>query len=260
MNSRDYPWYDSVWLSAYHQARATIAARAPGRLGDFDQALSIFRTRPAFKPCLLDSAFDADTLDDIRRATAALAPAQLELHEARSFRRFVVHDHPLFNALQQRIVDRVGEAVGEAVEASYNFLSLYGPLGVCPLHLDAPLAKWTLDLCIDQSDAWPIYFSPIVGWPRPGDYAHDWEDRVKREFAGAFTAHSLEPGQAVVFSGSSQWHYRDAMPGTGAKKFCDLLFFHFVPRGTLELSDPANWARLFGIPELAREARPAVAA
>jgi hypothetical protein len=83
---------------------------------------------------------------------------------------------------------------------------------------------------------------------------------IAREISGAFTAHSLVPGQAVVFSGSSQWHYRDSMPGTRAGKFCDLVFFHFVPRGTLKLSDPANWAQWFGVPELAQQARPTVGA
>ena len=31
--------------------------------------------------------------------------------------------------------------------------------------MDAPDAKWTLDLCNEQSDAWPIHFSRIMPWP-----------------------------------------------------------------------------------------------
>jgi hypothetical protein len=30
-----------------------------------------------------------------------------------------------------------------------------------------------------------------------------------------------------------------------------LLFFHFVPLGTLEIVRPENWARLFDVPDLA---------
>jgi hypothetical protein len=86
---------------------------------------------------------------------ASLRPTDLELHEARTFGRFVVHDHPYFTELQQHIVPLVSAAVGEPVEAAYNFLSLYGGLGVCPPHMDSPEAKWTLDLCLNQSAPWP---------------------------------------------------------------------------------------------------------
>jgi hypothetical protein len=37
----------------------------------------------------------------------------------------------------------------------------------------------------------------------------------------------------------------------GKEPFCNLVFFHFVPTGMLETVMPENWARLFGIPELA---------
>ncbi len=250
INSPAYPWYDSLWLSAYERAKVVVRAHSPARLAHFEHAFDVFRTRPDFEVRLFERVFDDGVLDEIRRVAATLEPSQLELHEARAFRRFVVHDHSFFNELQQRTIDLVSEAAGEPVEASYNFLSLYGPQGVCPLHLDAPIAKWTLDLCISQSQPWPIHFAPVAPWPLPGVYDGSWEEQVKREVADAFTTHTLQPGQAVVFSGSSQWHYRDVMPGDGAKKSCDLLFFHFIPRGTAELARPANWARLFGIPEL----------
>jgi hypothetical protein len=74
-----------------------------------------------------------------------------------------------------------------------------------------------------------------------------------------FMPYTLWPGQAVVFSGSSQWHYRNAMPDASGRQFCDLLFFHFIPRGTGELVVPANWPRLFGVPECrGRRARQSV--
>jgi len=254
MGSQDYPWYDSLWLSAYERGRHILRTIAPSRLLEFESALEIFQTPADFQTRSFEQVFDQATLDEIRRVAAALAPEQLEMHEVRAFRRFVVHDHPFFCALHERLVDWVSEAAGEPVESSYNFLSLYGPMGVCPLHLDAPLAKWTLDLCIDQSAPWPIYLGPVARWPAPRAYASDWESEVKREVGSGFTSHALLPGQAILFSGSSQWHYREPMPGTGARKFCDLLFFHFMPRGKSELAEPANWARLFGIPELAYEA------
>ena len=60
------------------------------------------------------------------------------------------------------------------------------------------------------------------------------------------------PGDAILFSGSSQWHYRDALPQGKAKGFCDLLFLHYIPKGTASIVRPANWAEHFGLPEIAR--------
>lgn len=226
----------------------------PEALGEFTDAFRVLRTRPDFEVTRLDRVFDDETLGEIRGLVASLRPADLEIHEARKFGRFVVHDHPLLAELQARTVDLVSWAAGEPVEPAYSFLSLYGSRGVCPLHMDSPEAKWTLDLCLDQGAPWPIHFSQVRPWPEPGERAwrgKDWEGRVKRSPAHRFSTFALEPGQAVVFSGSSQWHYRDPIPEGGGKRFCDLLFFHYIPRGTAEIVRPENWARLFGIPELA---------
>jgi len=70
-----------------------------------------------------------------------------------------------------------------------------------------------------------------------------------------YTPALLNPGDAVLFSGSSQWHYRDGLQQAAqqsiGRTFCDLLFFHFIPKGTMRLINPNEWADLFGIPELA---------
>jgi hypothetical protein len=252
-NSRLYPWYDSVWLTQYEEAKAIVRRVRPDALAAFVDAFRILRTRPDFKVKFFEQAFDPATLDEIRRVMASLRPADLELHEARQFGRFVVHDHPFFTDLQRRTVPLVSEAVGEPVEANYNFLSLYTSRGVCAVHLDAPEAKWTLDLCIDQSSPWPIYFSEVQPWPDSEAEAwknEGWENHIKRSRSLEFASYTLQPGQAVLFSGSSQWHYRDPLPEAGGKQFCTLLFFHFIPRGAAELVKPQNWARMFGIPEL----------
>ena len=252
-NSRFYPWYDSVWLSRYEEAKSIIRTVRPDALAAFVDAFHILHTQPDFKGKFIEQPFDAATLGEIRRVTASLRPADLELHEARRFGRFVVHDHPFFTELQQGTVPWVSELVGEPVEAKYNFLSLYTSKGVCAVHMDAPEAKWTLDLCIDQAAAWPIYFSDVQPWPDSVAEAwgkEGWEDKIKQSRSLEFTPCTLQPGQAVIFSGSSQWHYRDPMPEASGKQFCTLLFLHFIPKGTAELVRPKNWARLFDIPEL----------
>jgi hypothetical protein len=248
-----YPWYDSVWLTRYTRAKSIVARVRPDLLPEFVTAFRIFRTRPDFEVRTLERVFDEATMADIRRTVRALRPDELELHEARGFGRFVVHNHPEFAGLHRRLAPLVGEIAGEAVEPAYTFLGLYGHLGVCPPHVDSPQSKWTLDLCIDQSGGWPIHFSQVCPWPEAEAKAdHDWEDRIKTSPSLRFTSCTLEPGQAVVFSGSSQWHYRDAIPRVVGRTYCELLFFHFVPEGSMELLRPERWAQRFGVPELSR--------
>lgn len=261
VRSRLYPWYDSIWLNEYSRAKGIICKVKPEALAAFEDAMRVFRTRPDFGVTAFERLFDDDTMEEIRRVVSNLKPTDFEVHEARQFKRFIVHDHPYFTELQQRLTHLVCEATGELVEPNYNFLSLYSAMGVCPVHMDSPEAKWTLDLCLNQSEPWPIYFSQIQPWPEidpdsepPAWLAGDWEQSIKHAPSSNFQAHSMEPGQAILFSGSSQWHYRDAMSVPSRKSFCDLLFFHFVPLGTKELLKPVNWAHHFDIPELAKDA------
>lgn len=240
-------WYDAVWLRAYFDAQAVIERHAPAKLAEFVDAMRVFRTDPKFEARHLTGLFDAERLAEIRREVAAIPRDRLEMHEMRQFGRFVVHNWPPFSRLQETMTAEVSELAGEALEPNYNFLSLYTHRGVCAPHLDAPSAKWTLDICLDQSEPWPIHFSPILPWPERGEIT---AVPGAGEGGPPFEDVLLEPGDAVLFSGSSQWHYRDALPATGSKSFCDLLFFHYIPAGTRELLKPSGWAGLFGVPEL----------
>ena len=260
VRSRLYPWYDSIWLDEYTRAKSIIRKVKPQALAAFEDTMQVFRTRPDFRVRTFERVFNDETLEKIRQVVRTLQPMDFEFHEAQQFKRFIVHDHPYFTELQQQLIPLVSEAAGEPLESNYNFLSLYSAAGVCPVHMDSPEAKWTLDVCLNQSEPWPIYLSQIQAWPEldpdsksSDGLAGDWEQSIKHSPSANFEAHSMEPGQAILFSGSSQWHYRDAMPALSAKSSCDLLFLHFIPRGTRELVRSANWARLFGIPELAAE-------
>ena len=80
---------------------------------------------------------------------------------------------------------------------------------------------------------------------RPGG---EWEEEIRD--ATTFAPYTMSPGEAIIFGGSSQWHYRDPMPQATRDDFCTLLFFHFVPAGMTQLSRPENWADIVGVPEL----------
>lgn len=254
MNPPRYPWYDALWLNQYVAAREFIRERHPERLESFVRAFDVLRTRPDFQVREFDRVFEPEVLQQIKNIIQGLPKTEVETHEILKFGRFVVHDHPYLTELQQSVQGLVSEAAGEPVEPLYNFLSLYTKLGQCPVHLDAPEAKWTLDLCIDQSEPWPIHFSQIQPWPCDLDEAQawgdGWADLVKADTRNRFQPYMLQPGKAILFSGSSQWHYRDRLARTGGSPFCHLMFFHYIPRGTKELIRPRNWPRLFELPDL----------
>lgn len=245
-------WYDSIWLAKFIEAKAIVARVAPARLNDFAASFDGLRVPADFSQRFLPGFLCAGQLERIRETVLAIPMDKLEMHEIKAFGRFIVHDWPAFTALQAELVEQVSALAGEPVEPSYNFLSLYTKMGICQPHLDSPSAKWTLDICLAQSEPWPIHFSQAVPWPENRDELRAIAPQaIKADPRLAFTEETLTPGDAILFSGTNQWHYRDALPPAPGKQFCDLLFLHYIPRGTAELIQPSNWARLFDIPELA---------
>ena len=232
----DLKWYDSVWLNKYLAAKDVIARVAPARLQDFVDSFDVLRTDPSFCVTDMPALVDVEALSKIKSIIRSIPMQTMELHEMKRFGRFVVHNHETFTEMQRELVGRVSDLVGEEVEPSYNFLCLYTRMGICEPHLDAPSAKWTLDICIDQNEPWPIHFSQIVPWPEErlplGD---DWLAAIKNAPHLKFQSKVLTPGNGIIFSGSSQWHYRDALPQGNNKGFCDLLFFHYIPKGTSDI-------------------------
>jgi hypothetical protein len=247
-----FKWYDSGWLETYLAAQEVIVRVAPSRLDEFVESFRILKTDPAFVVKDAPNIFDAATLSKIKGVVRSIPMTAIEMHEIKRFGRLVVHDHATFTEMQRELVAKVSDLVGEEVEPSYNFLCLYTHMGVCEPHLDAPSAKWTLDICIDQSEPWPIHFSQVVPWPEDRiAQDDDWQSAIKNSPDLKFQSKVLNPGGGIVFSGSSQWHYRDALPQRDRAGFCDLLFLHYTPKGAGELVVPRNWAQLFSIPELA---------
>ncbi len=245
-------WYDSTWLTKYIEAKEIVARVAPSRLEEFERSFDPLRTAPEFTQRFLPGFLDEPQLAEIRDAIRQIPRDCITASELKEFGRFLVRRWPPFVELQARLVGTVSALAGEPVEPSYNFLSLYTGLGVCKPHLDAPSAKWTLDICIGQSDPWPISFSRPVPWPETRSELDAIDtNTVATNQSLRFTQEVLMPGDAVLFSGTNQWHFREALPRKSGRRYCDLLFLHYVPRGAADLTQPKAWARLFDIPDLA---------
>jgi hypothetical protein len=243
----DVDWYDSHFLRRIEVAKLYLADVRPDALEAFVRGFDVLMPPPGFANVVIDDLFDAAAQERIRETARSIPAQALEDYEMRDFGRHIIHDHPAFIELQEQLLARISKLVGLELERGYNFLSLYGGSGRCDPHMDEPGSMFTLDYCIEQSDDWPIWFSKVVDWPTL-ETMRNWDPHaIKADPAMEFAAHILQPGQALLFNGSSQWHYRDAITPGG---FCSLLFFHYFPAGTYDLVWPRHWHRHFAIPEL----------
>ncbi|MEY2879754.1 MAG: hypothetical protein RLZZ15_2134 [Verrucomicrobiota bacterium] len=251
MSPQKLPWYDAIWLRQYLLAKEILGRVRPDLLADFVAAFDRLRTRPGFTTQHVRRVFDDTTIKTIQQTIRGLRTDRIKTHETKTLGRLLVHGHPYFTQLQRELTPFVSELAGEKVEPSYNFLSLYTKFGVCPIHMDAPRAKWTLDICIEQTEPWPIHFSQVIPWQENfGHTGENWQEELKRDPQLKFTAHTLHPGEAILFSGSSQWHYRNPLAPASGQGSCKLLFFHYVPEGMAQIADATKWAQIFGVPEL----------
>ena len=245
-----FSWYDSNFLRRFEAAKLYLAQVRPDALSDFVEGFDPIRPPKDFAVIELDDLFDPDTRARILEISRSAQPGDTrqDEFERANFGRVVIWDEPYFLDLQRDLLDRVSDLTGRPLEPGYNFLSLYGGEGTCDPHMDEPYSMYTLDYCIEQSDDWPIYFSRIVDWPT-FDEARNWDAEVLKSDASLqFSPKVLQPGQAVLFNGSSQWHYRNPITPGG---YCSLLFFHYYPAGCEALVTPARWAEHFDIAELA---------
>jgi hypothetical protein len=96
---------------------------------------------------------------------------------------------------------------GEPVKPSYAFLAMYGDKSLVPGHIDRQQCKFTIDLCISQSNPWPLMVGKSI------------DDRKGQPYI-------LKDGEALAYSGTDQWHYRKK---NRKNQWNNLAFFHFVP-------------------------------
>lgn len=249
----EFPWYDSPWLHSYVTAKSIISKISPEKLSEFEAAIAVLQAPPSFEVTKVRDVLSRSDLEMALGLVRNLETEDFEQHEVLQFGRLIAHDKPEFTRLQRAFTDRVSELAGEDLEPSYNFLSLYNNLGACAPHMDAPSAKWTLDICLEQSEPWPIYFSQCVPWPEKFQLEADaggWVEQIKNDSRLEFSAFDFKANEALFFAGGNQWHYRERIARSRDRNFCTLLFFHYIPKGCADLVNPACWHELFNIPEL----------
>ena len=144
--------------------------------------------------------------------------------------RFYHHNLPPLVDLHRHLVGSASELFEVPLKASYVFLSLYLPGGTVPLHLDRPQCFRTIDLLVAQDDdvPWSICISdPVTDDDRERglqlDPTGDMRDNIIDSHR--WTEVTVEPNEAVCYSGTHSWHYRPK-PATART---DLIFFHFAP-------------------------------
>jgi hypothetical protein len=245
----DLGWYDSHFLRRRAAARLYLAEVHPAAAATFDGGFAALMPPAGFREILIDDVFDAETFAAIlaRSRSAQVNILRKQGAENAAFGREVVWDDPFFLTVQEQVRPRIEALVGTPLVSCYNFLSRYGAKGKCEMHMDHPDAMYTFDFCIEQDAVWPIYLSRVVDWPDAA-FARSFDPEAMIADADYdFAEHLLRPNQALLFNGSSQWHYRRPKQAGG---FCHLLFFHYVPAGCEALIEPARWAEHFGIAEL----------
>jgi len=189
------------------------------------------------KPIVVEQLFDADTYATIRRFMSEWGPllqVESDLYEERTpfmFGRKWTHNTPFFVDIHNQLSEYASDIFGEKVKPSYVFLSMYENDGRCPLHIDRPQCRYTIDYLIqqEQTEPWPI----CIGQQKTDkelkqvtENNPSTDEEIRDVIANEnWTTVNLNPNDAVCYSGTHAWHYRpEASRGTA-----DLVFFHFVP-------------------------------
>jgi hypothetical protein len=145
------------------------------------------------------------------------------------FNRTFIHNPKFLIDVHHQLESFASDIFGEDVKKSYCFLSNYGDGAVCPMHVDRPQCKWTIDYLIDQNhdEPWPLFVSETYEDNEqlgPFDAAN-FENLIKKH---NWSSALLYPNDAACYSGTNQIHFRNKAPLNHSSK---LVFFHFVPKG-----------------------------
>jgi hypothetical protein len=178
------------------------------------------------------SLFASDVHDAMRNYVNERVPLLPVQVDGEDWTRTWLHNDPFFYGIHEQLREFASDVFGEPLKPSYTFLSFYRDQGGCPLHIDRPQCYRTIDYLIQQEDPepWPIHIGAphtdeevleIKGSDLDYPKGQAREERIRQE---TWETALLYPNDAVLYSGTHQFHYRDR-PSRGR---ADLVFFHFV--------------------------------
>ena len=186
------------------------------------------------EPLIVRELFDKSAHEAIRDFVNKTVPMLPVSADDQEFVRHYMHNPRFFVDIHHQLTDFASEQFGRKVKPSYCFLSMYKENGICPLHIDRPQCRYTIDYLIQitQTEPWPILIGEDMtdeerlaidesGLGHPTN-EEDIQARIKAE---KWHEINLNENDAVLYSGTKAWHYRP----NRLKETADLIFFHFVP-------------------------------
>ena len=190
-------------------------------------------------PLVVREMFDKETHGTIVRYVNEFVPLfplaadRKDPDDTSRFGRRYAHNLPFLVNIHHQLADYASDLFGEKVKPSYVFLSMYDKGGRCPLHIDRPQCRYTIDYLIQQeaSEPWPISIGrQMTDAQRDAtEIQHPSTDEEIQTVIDSqeWTDCLLYPNDATCYSGTNAWHYRP----TASLGTADLAFFHFVPEG-----------------------------
>lgn len=245
-----FDWYDSVLRNRIRFASRFLAIVRPDQVGRFVAEMDRLRTDPGFTARKFPRFLEQDRFEQLRRDAAPYLKApdrEDKVAEPFGLGKFI--NMAPFNDLLFGLTDWVGQQVGEPVSPRFTQLTTYQGKLDLPLHLDSPDSKWVLGICLDHNFDWPIAVSKVVDWPDSASRGHGFDAAIKADPSLEFREFLLEPNEAVLFSASGQWHYRNRI-AANPSGYYHMLHLQYVPEGCNVLVEPGRWAQHFGIEEL----------
>lgn len=192
------------------------------------------KTRAGLGPIIARKLFEDDAHQKIKDYVNTIIPMLPVSVDDNEFVRHYMHNPGFFVNIHHQLTDFASEQFGVRVKPSYCFLSMYKESGICPLHIDRPQCRYTIDYLIQitQDQPWPILIADEMTDEKRASYGDSEEGHPKgreainqRISAENWHRVDLEENDAVLYSGTNSWHYRPERLQATA----DLIFFHFVP-------------------------------
>ncbi len=185
----------------------------------------------SFEPRIIKNLLEQKQLESFRARIALIKESGNYTHDNKYFMRDMLQNDPFFVKIHNLLMNPLAQTFFPVpVMPSHSFVLMYdGGKGNFNIHVDQSYCEWSLDVCVSQSHVWPIYINSKFVMPgEPGTvnfetYEQEEIEKLHREG----TPYELSPGDALLFCGSTQPHWRKKN-ADGA--FCDMVLFQFITK------------------------------